>query len=55
MKTKGQIDYEEDVKRTPTYHDGTPRKQWSEIGDVAQWSWERTPKLNVSSSLEGSN
>jgi hypothetical protein len=39
MKTQGQINYEIDVKRKQTYHDGTPRKQWSELSDIAQWSW----------------
>jgi len=40
-KTKGQIAYEEDVLNRPTYYDGEPRKHWSELCDVAQWSWER--------------
>lgn len=40
-KTKGQIDYEADVKCKQTYHDGTLRKQWSELNDIMRWSWER--------------
>ncbi len=39
--TSGQIDYERDVARKPTYHDGTPRKQWHELSTIAQWSWGR--------------
>lgn len=35
--------YEEDVRRKPTYHDGTPRKAWSELGEVEQWTWKRNP------------
>lgn len=40
-KTPGQVDYEADVKRRPTYHDGTPRVSWDALDDVARWSWER--------------
>jgi hypothetical protein len=40
-KTQGRIAYESDVKRKPVYHDGTPRKQWSELSDIERWSWER--------------
>jgi hypothetical protein len=32
--------YEEDVRRHPLYHDGTPRKSWDE---VARQSWEKNP------------
>lgn len=42
MKTKGQLDYEKDVKRKPTYHDGTTRKEWEQLSSVAKWSWERS-------------
>lgn len=41
--TPGQIAYQEDVRRRPTYGDGTPRKSWEELCDVARWSWEREP------------
>jgi hypothetical protein len=41
MKTQGQINYELDVERTPNYHDGTPRAKWSELSDIARWSWGR--------------
>lgn len=40
-KSQSQIDYEADVSRKPTYHDGTPRKTWSELSAIARWSWER--------------
>ncbi|MGG4105198.1 hypothetical protein AAXB25_14875 [Paenibacillus lautus] len=43
-KTRGQIDYENDVKQKPLYHDGTPRKKWSELGEVERLSWERPKK-----------
>jgi hypothetical protein len=41
VKTRGQIAYEEAVKKLPLYPDGTPRKQWSELSELARWSWER--------------
>jgi hypothetical protein len=40
-KTQGQIDYEADVKRRPTYHDGTPRRAWELLDEIAKWSWNR--------------
>lgn len=46
-KTKGQIAYEADVKRIPVYHDGSPRKQWSELSDFARSSWERPKKGEI--------
>ena len=33
--------YALDCERRPTYHDGTPRKQWSALCEIAQWSWSR--------------
>lgn len=33
--------YEADVRRRPTYHDGTPRKPWGDLSEIAQWSWGR--------------
>lgn len=42
-KTPGQLAYERDVILTPVYHNGNPRARWEELGDIAQWSWERTP------------
>jgi hypothetical protein len=40
-KTKGQIDYEADVGRKPVYYNGTTRKHWTKLSDIARWSWER--------------
>jgi len=39
--SKGQAAYEADVKRRPFYHDGTKRKAWRDLCDVAKWSWEK--------------
>lgn len=41
--TPGQLAYEEDVRRSPSYPDGSPRKAWAALGDVERWSWERCP------------
>jgi len=43
-KTPGQVDYEADLQRRPTYHDGTPRKSWDELDDIARWSWDKGAK-----------
>lgn len=40
---KGRQAYERDVKYQPTYHDGTPRKTWLQLCEVARWSWVRNP------------
>lgn len=40
-KTAGQSDYEADVLKRPRYDDGTPRKTWAELDDLARWSWGR--------------
>ena len=39
----GQIAYEADIQAMPTYHDGSPRKIWAELSEIAQWSWEMNP------------
>jgi len=39
--TKAQAEYEADVAKHPNYHDGTPRKAWSDLGSIEQWSWGR--------------
>ena len=36
--------YNEDLKRCPLYHDGTPRKAFAALDSVAQLSWERDPR-----------
>lgn len=37
----GRAAYEADVAKRPTYHDGSPRKTWDQLGDVERWSWAR--------------
>jgi hypothetical protein len=46
QKTPGQLAYEEDVRLSPTYQDGTPRLRWDQLDEVRRWSWERnaTPR-----------
>lgn len=39
-KTQGQLDYEENVRKYPLYHDGTPRPAWDELHEIARQSWE---------------
>ena len=43
MKTVGQIAYDENVRRKPTYHTGKPRKAWHELDKPEQTTWERNP------------
>lgn len=45
MKTPGQIAYEEDCRRAPTYSDGSPRKKWERLRDFEKQSWERNPTV----------
>ena len=47
IKTQGQLDYEADVAKRPTYHDGRPRKTWEQLCDVARWSWNRVGDVKV--------
>lgn len=42
-KSPGQIAYENDCKARPHYDGGYERRQWSQLCDVARWSWERNP------------
>jgi hypothetical protein len=39
----GEQAYEEDVRRSPLYHDGSPRKAWDQLSEAAQWNWNRDP------------
>jgi hypothetical protein len=39
----GQLAYEHDCDLMPVYHDGTTRKTWAQLCDVARWSWNRNP------------
>lgn len=41
--TKGQKAYEADIKRNPFYHDGTRRRSWDDLSDIARWSWNKAP------------
>ena len=40
---KAKQAYDEDCRRAPNYHDGTPRKKWKELCDVAKSSWIENP------------
>lgn len=37
----GKFAYEMDLKHRPTYHDGTKRKSWDELGEVEKQSWNK--------------
>lgn len=37
--TQAKADYEADVKRRPTYHDGTPRRKWEDLSKEVQGTW----------------
>lgn len=54
MKSQGQLAYERDVKRTPRYHDGAPRKAWEQLTKVARDSWERNPTDTYPATIETS-
>lgn len=41
--TPGEAAYIEDVRRCPNYHDGQPRKAWSQLAPLARASWEKNP------------
>jgi hypothetical protein len=47
VKTPGQLAYERDLLRAPTYADGMPRPPWEQLRTAAQWSWERNPTDRV--------
>lgn len=40
---KGQAAYEQDVKLTPNYHDGSPRKSWDKLGQAEKRTWIKNP------------
>lgn len=40
--------YEADVARIANYSDGTPRKTWEQLDDIARWSWGRRVSLEMS-------
>lgn len=39
----GELAYNEDVRRRPTYHTGERRPAWAQLDTRAKWSWERDP------------
>lgn len=39
----GRAAYEASCAILPRYSDGTPRRSWDELDDIARWSWERPP------------
>ena len=43
QKTTGQTAYEAELNAKPLYHDGTARKTWAELDDLARWTWEKNP------------
>lgn len=45
--TPGQAAYERELAAQPTYPDGTPRQQWSQLKPWAQQSWERDPTARI--------
>lgn len=42
-KSRGQLAYEEDVRRRPLYDDQTKRPHWSRLRAIARYSWQRKP------------
>lgn len=46
-KTQGQLDYEADCAERPNYQDGTPRKTWAQLSDIARDSWERGARNRI--------
>lgn len=53
--TPGQAAYEADVRRRPTYHDGSPRRPWSSLDEFARSSWEKYPTPAVAQQLVGAH
>ena len=43
-KTPGQLAYEEDVRRQPTYHKADPRKTWDQLAQWARDQWNNDPR-----------
>lgn len=55
MKCAGQLAYEEDVRRRPTYDDGTPRRAWSSLDNVVRLSWQRNPTPRFAKQEDSAN
>lgn len=53
-KTPGQLAYEEDCGRRPTYHDGGIRHTWAELSGPIRAGWERNPTPNFPSTTPDS-
>lgn len=45
----GRAAYEADVADYPHYPDGTPRRTWDQLSEIARWSWERDPTPTTAS------
>lgn len=43
----GREAYEASVAMQPTYHDGTPRKEWEALGELERWSWSRPLRIDA--------
>lgn len=41
MSDRGKTEYEADVAKRPTYHDGTPRKTWEQLLEIARSTWRK--------------
>lgn len=44
---RGRPAYEADVKARPLYPDGTPRKPWEQLCEIARYSWAKPFDLGV--------
>lgn len=41
----GQAAYEVDCEKRPNYHDGSRRRAWHELSEIARWSWCRPVRV----------
>lgn len=41
----GKLSYLSDVKKNPFYHNGTKRKSWEELSQIAKDSWNYLPLM----------
>lgn len=37
---RARTNYEDDVRKRPLYHDGSPRKTWDQLSWYVQESWK---------------
>lgn len=44
---RGRAAYEADVKARPFYHDGTPRKPWESLCEIARYSWAKPAEIGI--------